>query len=165
MSTPEATAKTAFLVVDTESIPDGQIVAAVKYPDEKLSPDEAIARAQTDFHDPKWNKSSFLPVTFQIPVAACVLRVGADFVLQTFACLDAPQFRPPEIVKKFWHAVSYYQAKLITFNGRGFDVPLLELAAFRYGYTLQDHYLDRNRYRGSHLDLQEFFSRTSEPTG
>lgn len=157
-ASPESATKTAFLVVDTESVPDGRLVAAVKYPGENLTPEQAIAKAQAEARETSWNKSDFLPVTFQIPVGACLLRVGGDFALQTFACLDAPHFRPPEIVKKFWYAASWYKAKLITFNGRGFDLPLMELAAFRYGYSLQDHYLDRNRYKGSHVDLQEFLT-------
>jgi 3'-5' exonuclease len=45
----------------------------------------------------------------------------------------------------------------VTFNGRGFDMPLLEMAAFRYGVAAKDHYLARDRYRGP-LDLQEWFT-------
>jgi hypothetical protein len=120
----ETAMKTAFLVVDTESVPDGRLVSEVKYPGKNLTPEEAIAKAQEEARETSWNKSDFLPVTFQIPVGAWLLRVGGDFALQTFACLDAPHFRPPEIVKKFWYAASWYKAKLITFNGRGFDLPL-----------------------------------------
>ena len=36
---------TRFLVVDTESIPDGRLLNLVKYRDAHLSPEEAIARA------------------------------------------------------------------------------------------------------------------------
>ena len=35
---------TAYLIVDTESIPDGRLLSLIKYPDEDLSEDEAIAR-------------------------------------------------------------------------------------------------------------------------
>jgi predicted PolB exonuclease-like 3'-5' exonuclease len=42
---------------------------------------------------------------------------------------------------------------VVTFNGRGFDLPLLELAAFRFGCTARDYFLyDRGRY-GTHIDL------------
>jgi predicted PolB exonuclease-like 3'-5' exonuclease len=73
-------------------------------------------------------------------------------------CLDAPQFRPREIVKGFWTGMSRYsKAKLVTFNGRCFDMPLLELAAFRYGCSAKDHYLNnRYRYNGP-IDLLDFF--------
>jgi predicted PolB exonuclease-like 3'-5' exonuclease len=150
---------TAFLVLDTESVPDGRLVARVKYPGENLTPEEAIARAQAEARERSLTGSDFLPVTFQYPVAVCVVRVGTDFRLQAVTCLDTPQFRPREIVKKFWQGVGLYRAKLVSFNGRGFDLPLLELAAFRYGCVLRDHIASsRNRYNGNHLDLMDWLS-------
>jgi hypothetical protein len=87
--------QTAFLVFDTESVPDGQLIARVKYPRENLTPEEAIARAQAEAREQSATGSDFLPVTFQVPVAVCVLRVANDFTLQGLACLDDPLFRPP----------------------------------------------------------------------
>jgi predicted PolB exonuclease-like 3'-5' exonuclease len=151
--------ETAFLVLDTESVPDGKLIGQVKYPGENLSAEEAIKRAQAEARDLSPTKSDFLPVTFQIPVAVCVLRVGTDFLPQALTCLDAPDYRPAEIVRKFWLGSSRYRAKLVTFNGRGFDLPLLELAAFRWGYCIRDHFQSsRNRYNGNHLDLQELLT-------
>ena len=55
---------------------------------------------------------------------------------------------------------------MVTFNGRSFDLPLLELAAFRYGvplkawFALQARTYDqpRNRYNlDSHFDLQDLW--------
>src|SRR5262249_44288980 len=65
-----------------------------------------------------------------------------------------------EVVKKFWLGAAMHQrTKLVTFNGRGFDLPLLELAAYRYGLSLKDHILHtRHRFNGNSLDLQEFFT-------
>ena len=42
--TPPSRPATAFLVIDTESVPDGDLLAQVKYPGETLSPEEAIAK-------------------------------------------------------------------------------------------------------------------------
>jgi predicted PolB exonuclease-like 3'-5' exonuclease len=154
----QAGTRTAFLVMDTESIPDGRLLSAVKYGSENLSPEAAIERAQSEARDASWKNSDFLPVSFHIPVAVCVLRVAADFSLQALTCLDSPHFRPREIVKKFWLGISCYKAKLVTFNGRGFDMPLLELAAFRYGYTAKEYYQgSRNRFNGP-IDLHDWFS-------
>ena len=154
-----AGSSTAFLVLDTESVPDGRLIAKVKYPGEQLTPEEAVARAQAQARERSPGGSDFLPVTFQYPVAVCVIRVGADFRLQAVTCLDAPHFQPAEIVKKFWLGVGCYKAKLVSFNGRGFDLPLLELAAFRYGCPARDHfYNSRNRYGGNHLDLMDWLS-------
>jgi predicted PolB exonuclease-like 3'-5' exonuclease len=151
----ELTNGPAFLILDTESVPDGKLLALVKYPDEDLRPEEAIARAQAEARERSREGSDFLPVTFQYPVAVCVARVSSDFHLQALTCLDAPQFRPRKIVEGFWSGVAgrYRNAKIVTFNGRGFDLPLLELAAFRYGCGAHDYfYRSRNRY-GGHLDL------------
>src|SRR5262245_50140947 len=79
---------TAFLILDTESVPDGRLIGRVKYPGEDLDPEEAIARAQAEARAASRDGSDFLPVTFQYPVAACVLRVAGDFSLQALACLD-----------------------------------------------------------------------------
>ena len=148
---PDATTRTAFLVVGTACVPDGRLLAAVRYAGENLTPEAAVARAHIDAGDAP------LPVTFQVPVGVCVLRLGPDFTLLNFKCLDAPHFRPREIVNQFWFGATHYKAKLVTFNGRGFDLPLLELAAFRYGIAARDHYLARDRYRGP-IDLTDWFT-------
>src|SRR5262245_27146366 len=155
----------AYLVIDNESVPDGRLLASVKYPDEELTPEEAIARAQEEARAASKRGSDFLPVTFQIPVATCVLRVGADYSLQSLSCLDAPLFRPRKIVEAFWSGVAHYckeyreRIRLVPFNGRGFDVPLLEMAAFRYGLGCKEHFLSsRRRFDGWHLDLMDWMT-------
>ena len=103
--------------------------------------------------------SDFLPVTFQIPVSICVLRVAGDFTIQALTALDAPHFRTEQMVRDFWRGVGHYKSKLVTFNGRGFDLPLLELAAFRHGCVARDYfYTSRNRYNGNHIDLFDWMS-------
>jgi 3'-5' exonuclease len=152
-------AATAFLVLDTESIPDGRLISSIKYATDNLTPEAAIERAQAEAREQSRDGSDFLPVTFQIPVAACVVRVASDLSIQAVTCLDAPQYRSEEIVKKFWIGVGRYKAKLVTFNGRGFDLPLLELAAYRYGCSARDHfYNSRNRFNGNHIDLFDWLS-------
>lgn len=155
----------AFLIIDTESIPDGKLLAKVKYPDENLTAEAAIAKAQEEARAVSSNGSDFLPVTFQIPVAACVIRVGADFGLQAITCLDTPQFRPRKIAEQFWSGLVTYRSKyrdrirLVTFNGRGFDLPLLEMAAFRYGITGRDYFVNsRKRFEGWHIDLMDWLT-------
>jgi predicted PolB exonuclease-like 3'-5' exonuclease len=157
---PSTIPQTAFLVFDTESVPDGGLLSRVKYPRDNLSPEEAIARAQAEARELSPTGSDFLPVTFQVPVAVCVVRVAADFTLQGLACLDSPHFRPAEIVRQFWRGVAHYnRAKLVTFNGRGFDLPLLELAAFDHGCQARDYFQNsRNRFGGNHLDLFDWMS-------
>jgi predicted PolB exonuclease-like 3'-5' exonuclease len=156
--------QTGFLVFDTESIPDGNLLARVKYPGEHLTAEEAIERARAEARELSRDGSDFLPVTFQAPVAVCIVRVATDFTLQGLSCLDAPHFRPPEITRQFWRGVGHYMGtcnrlKLVTFNGRGFDMPLLELAAFDHGCNAREYFqMSRNRYNGNHLDLMDWLS-------
>jgi predicted PolB exonuclease-like 3'-5' exonuclease len=161
--TGEVAAPPAFLVLDTESVPDGKLLARVKYAGEDISPEEAVRRAQDEARERSTCGSDFLPVSFHYPVAACVLRVGSDFGLQALTCLDSPLLRPRKIVEAFWSGLASYKekykerVKLVTFNGRGFDLPLMELAAFRYGCCGRDYFLSsRNRYGGGHFDLMDW---------
>jgi predicted PolB exonuclease-like 3'-5' exonuclease len=154
-----------FILIDTESVPDGRLLAKVKYAEENLSPEEAVRRAQAEARERSQNGSDFLPVSFQYPVAVCVLRVGPDYELQQVTCLDAPFYRPRKIVEGFWTGLATYRKKfprvqVVTFNGRGFDLPLLEMGAFRYGVRCGGEYYDssRNRFGGGHLDLLEWFT-------
>src|SRR5262249_8607209 len=165
-SNSDAATRTAFLVVDTESIPDGRLLNMVKYSGQGLTPEEAIEKARGEARQISNTGSDFIPHTFQIPVAVCVLRVGADFSLQAIKCVDAPLFRPKEIVKSFWLGLSFYtKCKLVTFNGRCFDLPLLELAAFRYGFPARDYFAPgRNRYTGD-LDLLDWLSNFGAARG
>jgi predicted PolB exonuclease-like 3'-5' exonuclease len=159
MPIPDPT-RPAFLIVDTESIPDGDLLARVKYAAENLSPEDAVGRAQEEARQASKTGSDFVNVAFQIPVAVCVVKVANDFSLQAITCLDAPQFRPKEIVRRFWLGVGMYErAKLVTFNGRGFDLPMLELTAFRHGLSLREYcQRSRNRFQGNQLDLLDWLT-------
>lgn len=151
--------QTAYIVFDTETIPDGSLVARVKYPDDELTPEEAIERAQTEARTKSPTGSDFLPVTFQKPVAICTLRLDADYMPINLSFLDSPKYRSDEMVKLFWAGMEkFHRAKLVTFNGRGFDLPMLEMAAFELGIAAPGYFNSdkRNRYRSINIDLQEF---------
>jgi len=162
----DAATRTAFLVVDCESIPDGKLLNIVKYGGQGLSDDECVEKARESAREDSKTGSDFIPYTFQIPVAVCVARVAADFSLQAVACLDTPLYRPREIVKKFWLGLSFYtRTKLVTFNGRSFDLPLLELGAFRYGFPARDYFArGRNRFNGD-LDLMDWMTNYGASRG
>ncbi len=153
-----------YLIFDCESVPDGRLLNIVEYPTETLLPEEAVARAQAEARASSGG-SDFLPVTFQLPIAICVLRVGVDHSLQGIACLDAPAFRPRSIIEQLWAGLVHYrrqypgQVKMVTFNGRGFDLPLLEMAAFRYGLSVPELLSDHStRYADWHLDLMDWLT-------
>lgn len=163
----DAAPRTAFLVVDCESIPDGKLLNLVKYADQGLSDEQAIEKAREEAREKSNSGSDFIPVTFQIPVAVCVVRVGADFSLQAIKCVDAPLYRPAEIAKTFWNGLMrfYSKCKIVTFNGRGFDLPLLELAAFRYSLPAGEYFArGRNRFNGD-LDLMDWMTNFGASRG
>ncbi len=154
---------TRYIVYDTESVVDGAFLARVRFPEDALDPEEAVERARRE--QLAEGKSDFIPVTFHVPVAIGVARVGADFRLQELKSLDAPRYDPAEMVSLFWRGVEVYRsASLVDFNGRGFDIPLLTLAAFRFGLGCAPYFgtADRSGYRyrfgEKHLDLLDWLT-------
>ena len=155
-----------YLIFDVESVADGDLVAAIRYPGEKMKPAKAVER----FRGERMEKydTDFIPYPFQIPVSVAVAKVDAEFNLLDLVTLDQPEYRSHVIVENFWRGwVGYEMPTLVTYNGRGFDIPLLELAAYRYGisvpewFNLKDRAYDqkRNRYNiKSHLDLQDLIT-------
>lgn len=152
-----------YLVFDVESVADGRLVSKLRYPREGLDPLAAIARYRAELME-KF-ETDFIPYTFQVPVSVVAAKVSADFRLLDIVALDEPSFRPHVITEKFWRGWEVYKRPtLVSFNGRTFDLPLLELAAFRYGVSLASWFhlggksfeQPRNRYNlESHLDLHD----------
>lgn len=158
-------ANSAYLIFDIETVPDGRLIWQTKYPEETMTPHEAVLRYQDETRSTSPSGSDFLPVTYHLPIALCVLRIGEDFRLQSLTCLDTPHFRPKEIIAQFWKGVQHYKAALVSFNGRKFDLPVLELAGYRFGISIPWYYKGdkdgpgpRHRFGGRHIDLYEFFS-------
>ena len=124
-----------YLVFDTESVADAALVAKLRYAAEGLSPGEAVRRYRDELME-KY-ESDFIPYSFQVPISVVVGKVTAEFRLEDVVVLDEPQFRPHVITENFWRGwEKYRRPTLVSFNGRGFDLPLLELAAFRYGVSV-----------------------------
>ncbi len=155
-----------YLVFDTESIADAPLVAKLRYASEGLSPGDAVRRYRDELME-KY-ESDFVPYSFQIPISVVVGKVTEDFGLEDVVVLDEPQFRPHVITEKFWRGwEKYRRPTLVSFNGRGFDLPLLELAAFRYGISVPGWFQGagksfdqpRNRYNiTAHIDLCELLT-------
>ena len=155
-----------YLVFDIETVGDGNLIQRVKYPDDDLSPAEAVTRFQAELLERTGR--DVLPPTFTLPVSVAVAKVTSDFQLTELTVLDAPQFRPEQITQRFWQGWSHYNRPcFVTFNGRGYDLPVMELAAFRYGISLPGWFnvesrayeQARNRYNISqHIDLCDLFS-------
>jgi hypothetical protein len=161
--------KVKYLIFDIETVADGDLIRRVRFPDEALSPREAIERYRKQLIEETGR--DVMPATFVLPVSVAIAKVDRDLSLQDLTVLDAPAFRPEEIVRKFWQGWLHYgKPTLVTFNGRGYDVPVMELAAFRFGLSLPDWFnlssrsfeQSRNRYNlDAHLDLQDVLTNYS----
>ena len=155
------TKQVRYLVFDIESVADPVLVAKLKYPDRDIAPNDAVRAFRDELLEK--NDTDFIPYPFQLPVSIAVAKVDAEFHLLDLVTLDEPKFRPHIMTDLFWRGwMAYDKPTLVTFNGRGFDIPLLELAAFRYGISIPAWFAlkaktydqPRNRYNTeSHFDL------------
>jgi len=160
------TSKVAYLIFDVETVGDGALISRVKYPSSDLDATAALRRFRDELLEQTGR--DVLPYTFVLPVSVAVVKVSSEFELMDVAVLDDPFYRPHVITQGFWQGWRHYgRPTLITFNGRGYDLPVLELAAYRYGIPLPDWFNTqapayeqlRNRYhKTSHLDLMDLFS-------
>lgn len=160
------TPQVKFLVFDVESVADGALVSKLRHPGEQVSPQDAIRRYRDELIAK--TGSDFIPYTYQIPISVIVAKVSAELELLDVVALDDPQFRPHVITEHFWRGWEHYKRPtLVSFNGRAFDMPLLELAAFRYGINLQrwfnlggkSYEQPRNRYNtDNHLDIHDILT-------
>lgn len=154
-----------YLLFDVESVADGELISSVRYPGEGMPPEAAIERYRQERLE--LTGSDFIPYTHQIPVSVVVAKVTERGSLVDIVALDQPDYRPHVITRHFWLGWEKYERPtLVTFNGRTFDVPLLELAAFRYGISIpgwfggqRNYEQPRHRYNTSaHFDLQDLLT-------
>ena len=152
-----------YLVFDIESIADGDMVSKIQYPNEAMSGAEAISRYRSELLETK--NTEFIPYTFHIPVSIVLAKLDAQLNLIDIVALDEPEFRPHVIVENFWRGwQAYNMPTLVTFNGRSYDLPVLELSAFRFGISMPGWFAltekswenKRNRFNVNyHLDLHD----------
>ncbi|TWT49863.1 putative 3'-5' exonuclease related to the exonuclease domain of PolB [Thalassoglobus neptunius] len=161
-----SSSEVAYLIFDVEAVGDGDLIAKVRYPTEKLSAPEGLRK----YRDELLEKTGrdVLPPTFVLPASVAVAKVGRDFRLIGLSVLDEPDYRPHIITEGFWNGWRHYgRPTFVTFNGRGYDMPVLEYAAYRYGLAIPDWFnvsapayeQCRNRYNSrSHIDMMDLFS-------
>jgi len=166
-----------YLIFDVEAIADGDLIQRVRYPDNPLSPDEAVAKYRAELVAERGDGKDFIPYTFMLPISVAVAKIDRDYQLIDLILLDAPTYRPHVITRKFRQGWEHYRRPtFVTFNGRGYDLPLMELAAYRYGYPLPNWFnvdeksfaQSRNRYNtAAHLDLMDLITNfgASRPVG
>lgn len=157
-----------YLVFDVEAVADGDLIAKVRYPKKNYTPAEAIRAYRDELIEQRGDGKDFIPSPFMLPISVAVGKVDREFRLLDLVVLDDPQFRPHVITQLFWSGWLHYgRPTLVTFNGRGYDLPVMELAAFRYGISLPSWFnvhdrsfeQARNRFNiESHWDLMDLFT-------
>jgi predicted PolB exonuclease-like 3'-5' exonuclease len=154
---------TPILVFDIETVPDLAGLRRVHTVPAELA-DEAVLdwitqqrRAQTG--------SDFLPLLYQQVVAiACVLRDGSGIKV---ASVGTPDDTEPELIRRFYDLIDKHTPQLVSWNGGGFDLPVLNYRALIHGVTAakfwdwgdDDREFKWNSYLGRyhtrHLDLMD----------
>ena len=155
-----------YIVFDIETILDDALIKTVIYPDESISPIEARKRYAKERLEQ--TGSDFIPLTYHTPVSIAVAKLAEDFTFLDLKTLDERHSRPHKMTQDFWHGWKRYVCPcFVTFNGRCFDIPVMELAAYRYGVNIKrwlspgGTLYQKPRYRyneGGHIDLQELLT-------
>jgi len=155
-----------YLVFDIETRVDKDLVKQVYDPENCLTLDQAYDTARDKILERSGQQSDFFPIPFHIPIAISTLQADETYRIHSLGCFGADRFPEAELVTKFWQTFESAQT-LITFNGRGFDLPVLETQALKHGLSLPRYFAtgeNRSTYRGSrytdayHIDLCDFLS-------
>ena len=154
---------TPILAFDIETVPD---IAGLRRTHElpgALSDDAVLAwyaqkrRAQTG--------SEFAPHHLQRVVAiACALRDGAGLKIASVGTVDDSE---AELIRRFFDLIDKHTPQLVSWNGSGFDLPVLSHRALAHGVTAARYWDwgddDREfkfnnylaRYHTRHIDLMD----------
>jgi 3'-5' exonuclease len=105
--------------------------------------------------------NDFFPLSFHIPISIAVGQVNDERVLTAVETLHETDYSEETIVRTFWQRLERFPGLLVTFNGRGFDLPVLELQALKYACSAPRYFSGkaRNRYvEEGHYDLYDFLT-------
>lgn len=158
---------TPTLVFDLETIPDVEGLRRLHGWGEDVSDAEVAQRAFAARKE--LTGSDFLPLHLQrVAVVGCVFRDDQGFRVRCLGQADNPE---QTLLAGFFKTIERYTPKLISWNGNGFDLPVLHyrslihgVVAPRYWDTGEDdrdfrynNYL--SRYHTRHLDLMDVLAK------
>ena len=158
---------TPILAFDIETVPDcAGIRRLYDLPDELSDAD--VAEIAFQKRRVQTGGSDFLPAHLHRIVAiACVLRDGD--AVQVFS-MGEPERNEAATIQKFFDGIDKYTPQLVSWNGTGFDLPVLSyrgllcgICATKYWDQGEDdrdfrynNYI--NRYHSRHLDLMDILA-------
>ena len=153
------------LVFDIETIPDTTLGRRLH--DLDGLPDADVARAMFTLRRQEYG-SEFLPHPQQRIVAiSCALRSREGLKLWS---LGDPDSSEEELIRRFFDGLERFSPDLVSWNGSGFDLPVLQYRALRAGIRAErywetgesdtafryNNYLSRFHWR--HMDLMDILS-------
>jgi len=150
------------LVFDIETVPDvdfgRRYLALDELPDEDVAQAMFTLRRERAGHD-------FLPLhQHRVVAISCAMRSREGFRLWTLGDLEADE---GELVSRFFDGIERFSPELVSWNGSGFDLPVLHYRALRHGISAPrywevgdadrefryNNYLGRFHWR--HIDLMD----------
>ncbi len=150
------------LVFDVETVPDVKFGRRLHGVDDL--DDDSVAKIMF-FKQRQARQTDFLPLTqHRIVVISAVLRSRDDLHVFTLGDIDATE---KEIVQRFYDGIQRYSPELVSWNGSGFDLPVLNYRALLHGVNAERYWemgdSDRefrynnylNRFHWRHLDLMD----------
>ncbi len=151
----------SYAVFDIETRIHKGLVKAVYASREEISEEEAYERTRVQLLEQ--HGSDFFPPPFHVPIVILVGNVTSDWELTGVEEVGGEEAGEEAIVRAFWERVEQFRGTLVSFNGRSFDLPVLELQALRYGCRapryFNERYGHRHRYsEQGHYDLYDFLS-------
>ena len=148
-----------YTIVDIETRIDKSLVRSVYFPHADLADQDAYQQVRQRLQAEQGN--DFFPLSFHIPISIAVGQVNEERVLTAVETLHETEYSEEAIVRTFWQRLERFPGTLVTFNGRGFDLPVLELQALKYGCQAHRYFNGkaRNRYaEEGHFDLYDFLT-------
>ncbi len=152
-----------FAIFDIETRIDKALIRAVMFPHDDVTEEEAYQRFRQQVSEERDHRNDFLPIAFHIPISIVVGNVTGNHTLTAVEVLCAQDYSEEGIVCEFWRRVEIFPGTLVSFNGRAFDLPVMEMQALRYGCQAPRYFNEKygHRYRYSeerHYDLFDFLS-------
>lgn len=140
------------MIFDCETIPDVQLIKqtmAQTFEEYKLPMQEDLEISKNAQKIQKeLSGSEFLPLPYHqvVSIAAVFCNDYGEFIkVGNFPSTgESKEEREESLLKSFFDYLNKHQPKLVSFNGRGFDMPMLLLRAMKYNLSAEAYFEENN---------------------